>query len=333
MTVHIKNSMEQVSLSSVLGNCRSMAICGHIRPDGDCTGASLGLFQYMRDNFPDVKTDVYLETVWPPFRMLEGWEFVRSTVPGDAFYDLFLVLDCADADRIGFAKELIGRAGRTVCIDHHVTNNAFADENYIVASASSTSELVCSLLDPRCLTRRSAEPLYMGLVHDTGVFQYDSTTPETMRMAAMLLEKGVRGSLIIDKTYYEKTYLQNCLLGYALEHSRLTFDGRCIISSIPLSVMEKMGANSGDTEGIVSQLRITRGVEVAVFLYELEQDVYKVSLRSKLYADVSRVALQFGGGGHKKAAGCTCRGPVAEICDRLLTAVREELDAGCTTES
>lgn len=319
------NNPGNIRIDEIIGDAKSVFVCGHVRPDGDCTGASLGLYLYLKKNRPDVHVDVFLETVWPKFRVLDGWDCIKTSAE-EKQYDLFICLDCADAGRIGEARKIIEKSARTVCIDHHVTNNAFAQENYLNSKASSTSEIVCGLLDEKLIDRTVAEPLYMGLVHDTGVFQYDCTSPYTMRLAAMLLEKGVRGSFIIDKTFYEKTYRQNRLLGYALDHSILELDGRCIVSVVPLSEMKKRGADSGDTEGIVSQLRITEGVEAAVFLYETEQNVFKVSLRSKMYADVSVVAAHFGGGGHVRAAGCTCRGEAAEIIDNLLAVLGKQFD-------
>lgn len=305
-------------IRDLIGESRSVFICGHIRPDGDCTGASLGLYLYMKEQFPSVETDLYLEEVRPAFRVLKGWEYVRTDIPAKKRYDLFICLDCGDVERIGEAASVLSHAARSVCIDHHCTNRAFADENYIVPDASSTSELVCGMLDEEKISIDVAEALYMGIVHDTGVFQYDCTSPETMRTAAVLLEKGVRASMLIDQTYFEKTFIQNRLLGYALEYSELVLDGKCIISRIPLDEMTKWGAGSGDLDGIVSQLRVTKGVEIAVFMYETSHDSWKISLRSKRSADVSRVAAYFGGGGHKKAAGCTCRGTYADVTEQLL---------------
>ena len=157
----------------------------------------------------------------------------------------------------------------------------------------------------------------MGIVHDTGVFQYSCATPATFRAAAALLETGIDAPALIESTFFEKTYAQNQVLGRALLESVVFMDGKCIASSVSRSEMEFFGVNEKELEGIVSQLRVTKGVEVAVFMYELEQNVYKVSLRSKKYIDVSKVAQYFGGGGHIRAAGFTMPGTTHDIINNL----------------
>ena len=162
--------------------------------------------------------------------------------------------------RLGFSEPLFEKAGETLCIDHHISNEAFADYNYIVPDASSTSELIFTLLEKEKISKAVAEALYMGIVHDTGVFQYSCTSPETMEIAAELMRKGINGSEIIEKTYYEKTYIQNQILGRALLESMLIMDKRCIVSVIRQRSMRFFQAQPTDLEGIVSQLRQTKGV-------------------------------------------------------------------------
>ena len=157
----------------------------------------------------------------------------------------------------------------------------------------------------------------MGIAHDTGVFQYSCTSPKTMEIAAALLRKGIDGSMIIDKTYYEKTYVQNQILGKALLESMLILEKRCIVSVVTRSDMEFFQAEPSDLEGIVSQLRQTRGCEVAMFLHETLPQTFKVSLRSKERVDVSKVAQYFGGGGHVRAAGCTLKGTVHDVINNI----------------
>ena len=297
-----------------------------MRPDGDCVGACMGLYQYLRDNYRDVETDVYLEEIPSHFSFVEGTGDIRHQVEPGKTYDLFICLDCGDAERLGFSRPLFESAGQTFCVDHHISNQAFADENYIVPDASSTSELVFRLLDCGRITRGIAEALYIGIVHDTGVFQYSCTGPETFRTAAALLEKGVDAPSIIERTYYEKSYAQNQILGRALLESIVFMHGQCIFSSVSQAVMRFYGVTPKELDGIVSQLRITKGVEVAIFLYEQEPNVYKVSLRSKEKVDVSRVAAYFGGGGHVKAAGCTMPGTVHDVINNLARQIAPQLE-------
>ena len=316
----------QNKLAELLEGKTSVAIGGHVRPDGDCVGACMGLYQYLRDNYRDVETDVYLEEIPSHFSFVEGTGDIRHQVEPGKTYDLFICLDCGDAERLGFSRPLFESAGQTFCVDHHISNQACADENYIVPDASSTSELVFRLLDCGRITRGIAEALYIGIVHDTGVFQYSCAGPETFRTAAALLEKGVDAPSIIERTYYEKSYAQNQILGRALLESIVFMHGQCIFSSVSQAVMRFYGVTPKELDGIVSQLRITKGVEVAIFLYEQEPNVYKVSLRSKEKVDVSRVAAYFGGGGHVKAAGCTMPGTVHDVINNLARQIAPQLE-------
>lgn len=317
-----------IRLEDVLKDKRTAAISGHVRPDGDCVGSCLGLYLYLTELFPDIHVDIYLEEIPEAYQMIRGTDEVKTQIPEGEVYDLFICLDCGDIKRLGFSEPLFESASETLCVDHHISNGAFADINYIVPDASSTSELVYTLLDGEKISKSVAEALYMGIVHDTGVFQYSCTSPETMEIAAELMRKGINSSEIIDKTYYEKTYVQNQILGRALLESMLIMEKRCIVSVIRKRSMEFFQAQPTDLEGIVSQLRLTKGVEVAVFLHELEPQKYKVSLRSKGAVDVSVIAQHFGGGGHVRAAGVTMKGSSHDVINNITARIALQLDQG-----
>lgn len=322
----------KIVLGDILKGKHSVALGGHIRPDGDCVGSCLGLYMYLKEQYPQLETDVYLEEVPEAYRIISCTDEVKNRIPEKKEYDLFICLDCGDLGRLGFSSPLFERAGETLCIDHHVSNSAFADLNYIVPDASSTSELVFTLLDSSRISKRVAEALYMGIAHDTGVFQYSCTSPETMEIAAELMRKGINGNEIIDKTYYEKTYVQNQILGRALLESMLILDKRCIVSVIRKRSMEFFQAKPSDLEGIVSQLRLTKGVEVAMFLHETEAQKFKVSLRSKGKVDVSKIAQYFGGGGHVRAAGVTMQGSSHDVINNITEQIALQLDKGAGKE-
>ena len=313
-------------LNKILNNAETIAIGGHIRPDGDCVGSCMGLYHYIRDNFKDKKVDVYLEEIQEKFYCLKSMEVIRHEIPKDKVYDLFISLDCADKERLGFSVPLFDRAKRTYCIDHHVSNTGFAQDDYTEPDASSTCELVYQFMDDEKISLAVAEALYLGIVHDTGVFQYTSAAPSTFRMAAMLLEKGVNGAKIAQDTYYEKTYAQNQILGRTLLESILFMNKTCIASYVTKKTMDFYGVGVKDMDGIVGQLRVTKDVEVAIFMYEIETNVYKVSLRSKEKVDVSKVARYFGGGGHKKAAGLTMAGTYYDVLNNLSAQIEIQME-------
>lgn len=312
-------------LKRALQQIQTVAISGHIRPDGDCVGSCMGLYRYLKTWYPDLEVDVYLEEIPDSFHFIEAATDIKHEVDPSKVYDLFIALDCGDAGRLGFSSVLFEGAKKTFCVDHHVSNQAFADENYIVPEASSTSELVYRLMDVGKITTEIAECLYLGIVHDTGVFQYSCTAPETMEAAADLMRKGIRASEIIEKTFYEKTYEQNKMLGYALSNSERYLDNKCIYACITREDMNTYGVTPKELDGIVSQLRNTKGVEVAIFLYELGENEFKVSLRASGDVNVSKVAQVFGGGGHVKAAGVTIQGTAQEILEQLLEQIAMQL--------
>lgn len=302
---------------NVLEGAKTIAIGGHVRPDGDCVGSCMGMYLYLKEVYPEKDVDIYLQNIPDALNVLNKMDEIREEIPEDKVYDLFICQDCGDKDRLEFSIPLFERAKHTFCIDHHISNKGFAEHNYVVPEASSTSELVYNLLEKEKITDEVAKALYLGIVHDTGVFQYSCASPSTFSAASKLLEKKFDAPKMIQETYYQKSFAQNKILGYALMNAELFIDGLCIASFLRKEDMNKFGVTARDLDGIVAQLRNTSGVEVAVFMYELETGVYKVSLRASNYADVSSVAQMFGGGGHVKAAGCSMSGTPEEIMEKL----------------
>ena len=314
-----------INLAMELENAKSVAIAGHIRPDGDAIGSCLGLYHYLKKNYPDIDVTVYMEEIPDAYALIAGVSEICHDFGQEKTFDVFFCMDCADEERLGKAAVYRNNAAKTICIDHHVSNGGFAEVNYIVPGVSSTSELVFELLDEDKITLEAAEALYMGIAHDTGVFRHSSTTPETMEIAAKLMRKGVRFSKIINDTYYEKTYHQNQILGRALLESILVMDKKVIFSAVREKDMDFYGVTPSDMDGIVQTLMATAGTEVAIFMYEISPRTYKVSLRSKEIVDVSTVAAYFGGGGHVHAAGCTMQGSIYDVVNNITLHIEQQL--------
>ncbi len=299
-------------LSDILKDVKSVGITGHIRPDGDCTGSVLALYNYIVENMPETDVDLYLEQPGSEFYYLKNIDKIKNT-PEDKKYDVFFVLDCSSLDRIEPFISCFNNASKTVCIDHHVSNTGFTDLSKIEPQASSACEVLYGTMDADKISRNVAECIYTGIIHDTGVFKYSCTSKKTMEIAGEMMEKGIDYSDIIDNTFYKKTYVQNQILGRALLESVLFYDGKCIFTTVTIDEMEFYGVTGRELGGIVEQLRLTDGVEVAIFLYQTGEEEYKVSLRSKKKIDVAAIATQFGGGGHVRAAGYTAKGSVYHI--------------------
>ncbi|MBE5967092.1 MAG: bifunctional oligoribonuclease/PAP phosphatase NrnA [Lachnospiraceae bacterium] len=317
-------------LEEIIG-AKKIAIAGHVRPDGDCIGSCTALYQYLRNDQKQLgieTVDMYLQPFGNEFRVLTAVDAVKHSCESDETYDLFISLDCGSLDRLGNAVKYFNSAGKTINIDHHISNTKFADVNHVVADASSTSEVIFTLMEEKRITKEIASSLYVGIIHDTGVFKHSNTTETTMNIAGKLIRKGIAFSELIQDTFYAKTYMQNQILGRCLMESILVLDGKVIVSSISRKMMEFYQASSSDLEGIVDQLRITKGVETAIFIYETEPNEFKVSMRSNSKVDVSKIAVYFGGGGHIRAAGCTMYGVLTDVINNLTPHIETQLKEG-----
>lgn len=315
-----------MNIDQLIGGAKTIGISSHVRPDGDATGSSLAMYLYIKKNYPKVRVDVFLEKVLPELTFIEGSDIVNTEFKTDVkSYDLFIVVDCSK-DRIGEAEKFFDAAKKTVNIDHHVSNTGTGDEVYIVPDASSACELVYDVLDKDRIDLDIAKAIYTGMVTDTGVFKYNNTSPKTLRVAAELISYGFDFGKLIDHVFYEKTYLQNQILGRALLESIMLMDGKCIVSVVSRQNMEFYGAESNDLDGIVNQLLLTVGVECAIFMYEIAPLEYKVSLRSSGIVNVEEVAKMLGGGGHVRAAGCIVNGTQHDVINNITKYIHRQLE-------
>lgn len=313
-----------MKLERYLENVKKVAIAGHVRPDGDCVGSVMGVYNYIVDNYPDMEVHAYMEGYSDRLKYVAGLENVEDSV-SDYDFDLFIIVDTADKERIGVAGELLNKGIKTLVIDHHISNTKYGDDNIVVSDASSACEVIYELMEDEKISQNTAEALYTGIVHDSGVFKYQSTSKKTMNIAGNLMEKGIEITDIIDEGFYARSYVQNQVLGKALMESILLFDGKCIVSKVSKKEMEFFGITHNDMGGIVEQLRLTTGVEIAIFIYQTDTYEYKVSLRSKKYVDCNEIAGYFGGGGHVRAAGCVLNGSVYDVINNLTREIEKQI--------
>lgn len=304
----------------------SIGISTHIRPDGDAVGSSMALYLYLKRQLPGVEVKLFLETPPDNFRHLKYLDEIDSSFSYSGTFDVFFALDTV-ADRMGEAVPYFTSAKKKINIDHHISNAlGSGDINVIKPEVGSTAEILYELMEEERLDEDIATALYTGMIHDTGIFQYSNTRPETLQIAAKLMGFGFDFAKIIEESFYQKTYLQNQILGRALTESIRFMDGRCIFSCINRKMMDFYQVKQGDLDGIVNQLRNTKGVDCAIFLYETDLMEYKVSLRSNELVDASVVASHFGGGGHARAAGCTMKGRMHEVINRLSCEIARQLE-------
>lgn len=311
-----KGGPQMSRLIEMIETAETIAVLGHIHPDGDCVGSCLAVCNYIREQYPEKVVQVYLEKPPVKFNYLKYFDEICQDAHTGKTYDLCICLDSAALDRLGEFAAYLDSAQASICLDHHVTNSGYAQENFVL-EASSASEVVYGFLDLDKISKETAECIYTGILHDTNVFKNSNTTEHTMEVAGKMMSKGINFAKIIDESFYRKTYVQNQILGRALLESVVFLHGTCIFSVVRRRDMEFYGVESTDLDGIVDQMRITEGVEVAIFLYEIENHVFKVSMRSNNYVNVSKVAVYFGGGGHIRASGCTMNGSVHDVINNL----------------
>lgn len=305
-------------------DAKRIGISGHIRPDGDCVGAVLGMRMYLKKCLPDAEIKVFLEKPADIFREIKGFEEIDSEFGKEEPFDVFIALDCG-SDRLGGAEKYFQAAGRTVNIDHHVSNSGSGSVNEIRPEVGSTCEVICDLLDWDNMDKDLAMALYIGIIHDTGVFQYSNTTPATLEKGARLIAYGFDFSRLIQQTFYQKTYVQSQIMGRALMESIRFMDNACIVSVVDRKTMDFYDVDSKDLDGIVNQLRNIEGISCAIFMYQTDVLEYKVSMRSDERVNVAEVAAYFGGGGHVRAAGCTMRGTFHDCVNNLSLHIAKQL--------
>jgi len=303
-----------------LRHARAVVVCGHVRPDGDAVGAVLGLTLALREaGIPAVPTlaDAGSE---PPatYAFLPG--FALYTQLGDLEQpDVFVALDTPNLDRLGDAAALAGAAENLIVIDHHPDNAEFGTVNVVDSSAAASGQLVWRLLD-RLEVRPSPEVAlccYVGLMTDTGRFQYDNTSPDALRDAASMLEHGVSASEASRLVYQERSAGSLRLQALAMSRIEVVNDGRVAWSWIGDQDFVAARARREEAEYLPDAVREIGGVEVVVLLRQVDGEV-RGNLRAKTGYDVGSVARDFGGGGHTAAAGFTWTGTIDDLLPKLL---------------
>lgn len=297
-----------------LMNRNRFLLMTHVDPDADGIGSMLALGRSLTDAG---KTVVLLtpKTLEGPLRNLKGSDRIGQRLHPKATCDVAVALDCAEKSRLGDLADFFDEHNHTLNIDHHETNDAFADVNLIDPAASSTGELVYRILKMGRFSVHSevASNLFAAIQTDTGSFKYSNTTPAAMRMGAELIEAGARPWDISREVMDGYGVERLKLLELALSTLEFHFHDRLGMMTLRRDMFEQAGAGPTDSERFVDYPRFVHGVQVAAALREIDKDHYKFSLRSDHSVNVARLAATFGGGGHKRAAGFECRGPVDQI--------------------
>ncbi len=322
---------------AVLRESRRVVITTHVRPDGDALGTaatmSLGLKKagiasevLLLSHMPR-KYEFIFHDAAVPYRDVEaGWpaDFTLNA------FDTFLVVDTGTWSQLpGLAERVEKFPGRKLVLDHHLTQEQWADAKLVVTEAAAAGEIAAQLLDRWGIEidRPMATALFLAIASDTGWFQFSNTRPYTLRLAARLMEAGVNTDRMYQLLYQNERYERVALQTRAQDSLELLADGRLAVMRVTRQDFEETHANVPDTENLINIPLQIRTVEVSLLFTEPKEanGPIRVSLRSKGQVDVARFAEQFGGGGHARASGLKVDGSIQHVHDRVVNAMIERM--------
>ncbi len=313
--------MKIADVKKLLKKVEKAYLLTHQNPDADALGSSLALMTYLRNcgKIADVVLEEKLHNIYD---YLEG-EYI---LPEEATEKrTVIVLDCADENRLGNTHSIFKNAKETIVIDHHATNTGFGNKFLVMGNMSSTGEIIYNIIkkDKKYFTKKIAFLLYCSIMSDTGGLRYSCASAETLIAVSDIMKYGIDTAyacrMIFENNPMEKIRLK----GKVTSTLKLVCDGKVGIIRLTEDMLEN-GMAEELSEGFVNIPRGIEGVEVGVFLKERDDEI-KISLRSNTYADVSRVAKEFGGGGHIRASGCSYKGTIDEAEKAIIEEVSKVL--------
>ena len=302
---------------------KNIVIVTHENPDGDAVGSSLAMYHALKGLKKNV--DIIIPEYAKCFNELPGIDEVIKE--SDKVYDLAISLDAATDKLLNVWVKYFREADQRIVIDHHSTNTMFGDINYVDLSAPACAQVVYMLIKHYRwkITPEIGTCIMAGIITDTGGFQYSGVSRDTFNIAAELLDAGVNISKVYKKVFDTKTRSSFELRRIALDRMEFLEDDKIAFTYITNEDERKVNAGVGDYEGIVSEGRSIEGVEVSIFLHELKDGEFKISLRSNSYVNVSDVCIMFGGGGHIRAAGAKMTADPLVIRDKVVNEVKRQL--------
>ncbi len=323
----MNSQIELDNIIEVISKAKKIGIFTHISPDGDAIGSSLALCLGLKKLNKQV--EVVADECSSCFNFLKGIDLIKREGSGD--YDLSIVLDCATKARLYDKNGSFDGSKVTIAIDHHISNNFFATYNYVEGDSPATCKTLIKILKLLNIkiNKEIGECLMAGIITDSGGFRYDTVDDETFEFAAHMLDLGVNVSDIYYRTFDFKTKAQFQLFTIATSRLKFYSNDKVAVTYLDEEDFIKSKAGVGDHEGIVDIGRNIEGVEVSIFLREEMDEVYgrlyKISLRSNNYVNVSEVAEVFRGGGHAKAAGVVMQGELNSVINKLIKEINKRL--------
>ena len=317
----------------VILKAKRVLISGHLSPDGDSLGSMIALARLLNNAGVKASATADLHSLGK-LGFLRG---VKDIIPVRKLkrqkFDLLIAVDCGAIDRLPPEVRPIAEKISVVCIDHHVTNTAFGVVSIVDHEASSAAEIVWHFAKWMAwkLDQVSAEALWVAMVTDTGRFAYDSTRPGTMRAAGDLLKYGVRTNLINDIIYGTFPKRAISLKRLAWRSLHIWKNGKVAEVSLKREDFREVRGTKADAEDIIEIPRSVAKNEIALFFYQIPDRTKETrcSIRTRGDWDATVIAAKFGGGGHRKAAGCTIKATLGDAKRQMRAAVKELLKSAC----
>lgn len=305
-------------------------LSSHARPDGDAIGSQLAMAAAL-DALGKQVTIVNRDPVPGPLQAFPGTERVIVRDHVDEPFDAAIIMECSSLDRTGVTG--LDRSP-IINIDHHQGNTNYGAVNWFEASAAACAEMVFDVIGALGvpLTPVIATHIYVGILTDTGSFHYSAISARTFDICRQLVEAGVDPPKVARAVFDSNTLGRLRLFGAVLSDIELAHDGRLALMHVNHDMTRQAGGTYEDTEGLINLPLTVREIRASVFLKELGPTEYRVSLRSKGSIDVAAVAKQFGGGGHKNAAGCSIPGSYAEARAAVVAALGPAIDLGVSQD-
>ena len=315
----MNNTFEQIK--EALQDCETVVVGGHLNPDGDAVGACFGFAYALQKQ--GKKVSVALEEFPKKYDIIADKELLLPKESDNNIFDAFVALDCGDKERLGEAKAIFDRTKLKINIDHHISNTYFGDYNYVDSNASSTSEIIYQYLRDEGINQQIASALYAGILYDTAAFRHTSTSSMTMMAAAELMTYSIPANKIYTTFFDNRTFSELKLLGKAFEKAEKYFNENVIYTFLTQQDIEQCQGTSKEVDSIVNFIKGVENIKIACFIYQKGENEVKASFRSEDGFDVCKLAQNFGGGGHVKAAGCTIYSSIEKAWQEIQSKLAE----------
>lgn len=310
---------------------KTVMISGHVNPDGDCVGSCMALSLYLKKNYPELDVNVVLEKPKEKLLFIKGTEDITSDLSEiKVAPDLFVLLDASDEGRLmEGGQELFENARYRACIDHHEGSTIKAEFECIHPKVGSCAEVLYELLEVEKMDDAIAEAIFTGIIHDTGVMQYTNTRPRTYEILSTITRFNIDCAGIIYDSFKSRTAKESKILGFCLEKASFYMDGRIVVCVINTDDMKRYEASKADVGSVVANLKLIQGTDIAIFAYPLDNQNFKISIRTSEKVDATILAGKFAGGGHDRAAGGSFAGTQEEAEKTIIKKAMEAMGESC----